>query len=488
MSKSRREIELESEVGRQAMVIVDLSSEIMRLRTEASDLKSTIDRLTRDLSAARSVSPTSPSTPSSQVPAFLKPTTSPEKKRRGRKVGHVGVTRKKPEKIDKTTPHTLDCCPHCSRSVSKVRAKDGSHLARSRVVEDIVQAKPLVTEHQIQQYWCTHCKVRVEPCVKAAMPGDRLGLNLVITTAIQHYQFGIATAKIRDMLRTEHGVTVSKGGLHLAWVRLAEHLRDFRNAILENVRTAGALHADETGWRIAGKTNWLWCFGTKSEVLYLIESSRSTEVVLKVLGKGMDGTLIRDFYAPYDAAEPASSQYCLGHFLGEFKKVRNKEPEGINSDFEYFEKRTKEIIQGAIAFAKQQNLTPEMRDAEAKRLRSLLYILTDMHWDHPDAERLAKRLSDRMSGIFTFVEKENVDPTNNWAELLIRSAVLMRKVSYGNQSDRGADAQGNLMSVFKTLALRGKDVHAETRSLVEFSIEERHRAKNKTEELVANTS
>ena len=40
---------------------------------------------------------------------------------------------------------------------------------------------------------------------------------------------------------------------------------------------------------------------------------------------------------------------------------------------------------------------------------------------------------------------------NNHAERTIRPAVIIRKNSYGNRSQRGADCQAVLMSIFRTL-------------------------------------
>lgn len=46
---------------------------------------------------------------------------------------------------------------------------------------------------------------------------------------------------------------------------------------------------------------------------------------------------------------------------------------------------------------------------------------------------------------------------NNHAERSIRPAVILRKNSYGNRSQQGADCQAVLMSVFRTLKQRGHD-------------------------------
>jgi len=47
--------------------------------------------------------------------------------------------------------------------------------------------------------------------------------------------------------------------------------------------------------------------------------------------------------------------------------------------------------------------------------------------------------------------------TNNLAERMIRPAVILRKNSQCNRSEKGAPVQAVLMSIFRTLKLRGHD-------------------------------
>ena len=55
----------------------------------------------------------SPTTPSGMIPPYLKP--KPTKRRRapGRKKGHKGVCRIRPEEVDNFKDHTLEHCPNC---------------------------------------------------------------------------------------------------------------------------------------------------------------------------------------------------------------------------------------------------------------------------------------------------------------------------------------------------------------------------------------
>lgn len=62
--------------------------------------------------------------------------------------------------------------------------------------------------------------------------------------------------------------------------------------------------------------------------------------------------------------------------------------------------------------------------------------------------------------LWTFVEREGVEPTNNHAERELRAFVLWRKRSFGAQSVRGDQFAERLMSVAHTARKQGRDVLA----------------------------
>ena len=70
---------------------------------------------------------------------------------------------------------------------------------------------------------------------------------------------------------------------------------------------------------------------------------------------------------------------------------------------------------------------------------------------------MAKRLQKYGEELLTFVEFEGVPSSNNHAEREVRPAVLMRKASYGSQSETGAWTRAVLMTVCRTLKKRGLD-------------------------------
>ena len=65
------------------------------------------------------------------------------------------------------------------------------------------------------------------------------------------------------------------GGLTQMWHRLARVLGPWYAQIHRHCLDAGVLHADETGWRVEGRTWWLWCFTCADATYYLLDESRA---------------------------------------------------------------------------------------------------------------------------------------------------------------------------------------------------------------------
>ena len=96
-------------------------------------------------------------------------------------------------------------------------------------------------------------------------------------------------------------------------------------------------------------------------------------------------------------------------------------------------------------------------------------------WHRTDEanERLAKHLDGHRDQLFTFLKNPEVEATNWPAEQAIRPAVVNRKLSGGNRTERGARAQAILMSIFRTCWQRDLD---SIKLLVDFqrAIDPRH--------------
>jgi transposase len=392
-----------------------------------------------------------PSTPSGQVPPYEKPNGKKKKKRkrkRGRKAGHEGARRKTPPDINKHEEHKLEACPECGGAVS------APYDARTRVIEDIEKSTVVVTEHTIHSHYCAACKKRVEPKVTDALPKAAIGNRALVLSSWLHYGQGQTISQIVSVLDSLFHFPVSGGGLSSQWQRLADILEPWYELIAEEARDGAVLHADETGWRVSGRTHWLWCFATPDLTYYAIEASRGSVVAQQFLAECFEGVLVTDFYAAYNKVTASGRQMCLAHLLRELKKVSDTNQ---SKEWQAFEKTLKRLLKDAIRLSRRCDREAEDYKRKVNRIHLRLDDFCAEEYEDADCKRLAKRLRKHRYSLFTFLDEADVPFDNNRAEREIRPAVIIRKNSLHNTSENGARTQAILMSIYRTLKLRAHD-------------------------------
>lgn len=397
---------------------------------------------------------TGPHTPSSVIPPYAKPPGKTRKKKPGAKPGHEGHCRPTPELIDRTVVHELPPCPCCQGPLA-----DGKS-PRRRVIEDIPEnLKVEAVEHVIPRGYCKTCCKQYEPKVLDALPNAILGNRAVVLTAWLHYGLGTTTSQVVDVLNGHLQVPVSSGGLHDIWHRLAQVLMPWYDQIGELCRSSPVLHMDETGWRTAGQTRWLWCAAAADATFYWIHTSRGHDALDDFFAEEFQGVLVTDFWSAYDAVAK-HQQKCWPHLLRELKEIDKTDE---SEEWKAFAKKLRRIYGDGIRLKLARDALGE--EVFAGRLDTLQKRLIDLaiaEYSHAHARRLAKRLEKYWEALLLFVERKDVPSSNNKGEREIRPAVLMRKASYGSGSDRGAATRSVLMSIYRTLKQRGIDALAAT--------------------------
>jgi transposase len=411
-----------------------------------------------------------PGTPSGMRPVYAKPNAGDartlagrRRKRPGAQNGHLGHHRAAPLRIDQRVAQRLEVCPCCGGALQRCRR------TRTRITEDLPETlRPVVIEHTIHRDYCPRCKKHVEPVVPDALPHATLGHRVVSFTSWCHYGLGVTIDQLIDILQFHLQTKLSAGGLVACWQRLAAVLTPWYEQIAQEARRSAHLHADETGWRVQGQTRWLWCFANGQVCYYLIDRNRGSPVVQKFFGQAFDGILLHDFWSAYESIDVGDRQYCLVHLLRELEKVdeqRAAAPRASDDDWQAFAKLLRRLIRDGIRLRKRPDFSPQRYARRIPRLTlrldALVRDVLDRHAaGRPvdrDAVRLCKRLRRTGDHIFTFLDHPAIPFENNFAERMIRPAVVLRKNCQSNRSDDGAATQAVLMSVYRTLKLRGHD-------------------------------
>jgi transposase len=406
-----------------------------------------------ELQARTTTAGVSPSTPSGMRPVYIKPNVGAgrgrRRKRPGARDGHPGHHRPAPTRIDEHKEHRLKVCPGCGGPLQRCQR------SRTRLVEDLPEnLQSVVTEHTIHRDYCPKCKKHVEPVVPDALPNATFGHRLISFTSWCHYGLGVTLDQLIDILQFHLRTRLSAGGLSAAWQRLAEILTPWYEQLAAEAKKSAYLHADETGWRVRGQTCWLWCFANGQVCYYLVDRCRGSPVLQRFFGEAFDGILLHDFWAAYESIDVLDRQYCLVHLLRELEKV---DQHNSSAPWQAFAKLLRRLIRDGLRLRKRPDFTPQNYQNRILRLGRRLDALIATEPDDADARRLLKRLRRTGDHLFTFLDYPEIPFENNHAERMIRPAVILRKNSQSNRSDRGATTQAVLMSIYRTLRLRGHD-------------------------------
>jgi len=389
-----------------------------------------------------------PSTPSGQRPVYTKPPGKKRKAAPGAKPGHAGTRRPAPLRIDEHKEHRLERCPDCGGELQRCQR------TRTRTIEDILEdLHTTVTQHTIHRDYCPHCHKHVEPVVPDALPNAAVGHRTVALSAYLHYGVGVSISQVQELLAGQFQTHLSAGGLAAAWQRLAVVLEPWYVRIADDARLSAVLHADETGWRMNGRTWWLWCFANRTTCYYMLDPSRGHPALEKFFIDAYDGVLITDFWPAYNAFADYR-QCCLVHLLREIERVDER---NHSAEWQAFAKKLRRLVRDGIRLRKRPGFDPHRDFRRIVLIDNRMMALAMAKYADGDARRLAERVFRHRDSIFLFLQDLNVTFDNNLAERMIRPAVLLRKVSLCNRSEKGAAVQAVLMSIYRTLKLRGHD-------------------------------
>jgi transposase len=425
---------------------------IAQLEALVAQLMARVEELEEKLAAS---SRNSSKPPSSDPPSVdRKPKTSTGRKR-GAQPGHKKHEREffPPEKVSKV----VDCKPsRCDRCHGGLRGHD-EHPLRHQVAE-LPKVEPEVTEFRLHELTCD-CGHRTRAKLPAGTPTGAFGATVVAAITLLLGVYGLSRRDTADLLGDMFSLPISVGGV-VGCQRLgAAALAAPHEEAQAEVPNAPIKYSDETGWKLGDVYACLWVVVTARVTVFRIQAERSREAAMKVLGK-VAGLLGSDRYSVYDCWPTHMHQFCWAHLSRLFVRLS--------------ERRNPTVKAIGLALIEEKDRMFEwwyrVRDGTLTRTTFKRYMLPvqrrviallDEGTRSPCAktQRTCQRLLQSQHALWTFVYKDGLEPTNNIAERAIRRPVIIRKTSFGSQSEHGCRFLERVLTVHATLRQHGRSVH-----------------------------
>lgn len=365
-----------------------------------------------------------------------------------------------PDQIDEVHPYILVSCPDCH---GEVKITDGE----PRVIQQVeLPEVPLIrTEQRSYPVWCSACnKIHYMPfppeVYKEGLFKERLTSLVAYMKNVCHASFSTIRKYIRDVL----GEKVSRGYLRKVIEKVSRSLEAPYNELLDHLPLETIVNVDETGHKENGDKFWTWVFKAELYVLFKIDKSRGSKVLIDVLGKEFNGALGCDYFSAYRKYMKdfnITIQFCIAHLIRDIRFLTTlKDPETkaygqkildkVKNMFKVIHNRenmTPEDFRIALDFAKQQIITAALNNVPSK-----------MNKMGKEEKREAKNMANRFrlhgEAYFEFITTPGIDPTNNVAEQAIRFIVIDRHVTQGTRSIKGRQSNERLWTVIATCSLQ----------------------------------
>jgi transposase len=303
-------------------------------------------------------------------------------------------------------------CLHCQSPLSG----DDPTPWRHQVIE-IPPLKPVVTEYQWHQLTCSLCGEITRAPWPAGVPSGTYGPRVQATVALYTGAYRLSKRTTQQAMEEVFGVPMSVGTIS----QLEQATTAVVAAPVEEARTyvqaQAVAHLDETSWRQGDKGAWLWVAATSWVTVFVVRLSRSGDVARELLGETFAGILVTDRYSAYNWYPVRWRQVCWAHLLRDFEAMRSRggSSEAVGAAllaqahqmFTWWHRGRAGTLQRSTF---RSYMTPIRREVE--RL-----LQAGSHCDVPKTAGTCRDILKRREALWTFVQVEGVEPTNNTAEV-----------------------------------------------------------------------
>jgi transposase len=357
------------------------------------------------------------------------------------------------EEVTAVVPIKPEQCASCHAPLSG----DDPTPFRHQVIE-IPPIEPVITEYQWHQLTCPDCGATTRAPWPAGVPSGTYGPRVHATVALCTGSYRLAKRTTQQVLADLFGVPMSVGSISQSEKTTTEVIAEPVKEARGYVEAQSVAHLDETSWREGGKRAWLGVAVTSLVTVFLIRLSRGGPVARELLGEGFSGLLVTDRYRADNGYPVRWRQLGWSHVLRDFEAIRGRGGaseeigdallEQAHQMFTWWHR----VREGTLARSTFRSyMTPLRREVE--RL-----LEAGSQCGVAKTEGMCREILKRREALWTFVQVEGVEPTNNTAERSIRPGVQWRKGSFGTQSEAGSRYVERIMTVVATLKQQNRNV------------------------------
>ena len=394
--------------------------------------------------------------PSSQHPHAkpVPPKRSSAKKKPGGQPGHQKHERKlvPVEECQAVVPLKPSACRRCA---TKLAGADPQPLRHQ--VWELPEIEPVITEYQQHRLICPG--FGESPCapLPEGVPFGQSGPRLIAFTGLLMAYF--RQSKRRTALFLED--LLGQPCCPALTVKMQQQVAQALEAPYGELKAALAeqpqVHMDESPTKEANQKAWLWTAVAQMFAVFAIFPSRAGTAVGKLLSDGYTGIVHCDRAKMYWQARRL--QWCWAHLKRDVQALIDY-PDAQVTRLGWDVMRQIRLLFQHWHDLRSGRITRRefCRRMAPVREKVNHLLLRGMFSGNDRLVGTCTELYTHREWLWTFVDHEGIEPTNNTAERALRHAVIWRKLSFGTQSARGSRFVERMLTTIETCRLQKRGI------------------------------
>lgn len=362
-------------------------------------------------------------------------------------------------KHERTLIPTADCTEvvtlqpsACRRCGTALAGTDPAPLRHQ--VWELPEIRPLVTEYQQHRLTCPGCGETTCAELPVGVPSGQSGPRRIAFTATLMALFRQSKRRtalfVSSVLNIPCCPALTVKHQHLA----TQALRPGYDELVQALPAQSRLNGDESPTKEGPTKAWLWTFVAQTFTVFALRGSRAATAISELLGETFAGVMSCEMYW-----QCGRLQWCWAHLKRDFQSLVDHPDHQVKRLGRDLLRPTRELFRqwarcrdGTISRAEmQQVLTPVREEVRGLLLRGLFS-------GNPRLVGMCRELFDHRDWLWTFLDVDGVEPTNNAAERSLRQAVIWRKLSFGTPSAGGSRFVETLLSTIETCRQQQRNV------------------------------
>jgi transposase len=416
----------------------------------------TLEQRIRDLEQRLPANPASSSVPPSTVHPHAKPASTKARSKRspGGQPGHARCERPllPSEQCAQVILLKPSACRRCGQALQGCDSQPLRHQ-----VWELPDIKPIVTEYQRHRLCCPDCGESTCAALPDDVPTVQAGPRLVALTGLLLAHYRQSKRKTASFLGSVLGQPASPGWVVKLQQQAAAAVAIPYQQLAEQLPQQEQLGIDESPTKQGKLKAWLWTFVATAFTVFAYRTSRKARVPEQLLGAAYAGVIVCDRAKMYWAL--GRLQWCWAHLLRDFQSLADDPNPTVKRLGHDLRRPTRQLF-ALWAKCRDGTLSRAAFVAQMKPIREQIEnaLLRGCYRGGARGRGMCRELYRNRERLWTFVEVEGIEPTNNASERALRHAVIWRKLSFGTQSEGGSRFVERMLTVIETCRQQTRDV------------------------------